>query len=72
MMATSPFSIEFNGSDYIVFFKDQVVAAFSDIEEALEAKYDFETRPECPAEQKMPPAMRWAKEHLYQPVFVQA
>ncbi|WP_130538184.1 hypothetical protein [Thiomicrorhabdus indica] len=64
-MSSSPFSIELHGSDYVIFHKDQIIAAFSTIDAAFEAKYDFETRPQVTAEEKMPPSIRWAKEHLY-------
>ena len=64
-MSSSPFSIELHGSDYVIFHKDQIIAAFATIDEAFEAKYDFETRPHISAEEKMPPAIRWAKDNLY-------
>lgn len=64
-MKSSYFSLEYNGSEYLVSFKDQVVAAFGTIQEAFDAKYEFEHRPVIAIEDKMPPATRWAKEHLY-------
>lgn len=63
-MSTSPFSIEIHESDYVIFFKDQIIAAFSSVEDAFQAKYDFETRPHVSALDKTPPAMRWQKQQL--------
>lgn len=63
-MSTSPFSIEIHESDYVIFFKDQIIAAFGSVEDAFQAKYDFETRPHISADDKIPPAICWQKQQF--------
>ena len=54
------FSIEFDGSCYVVTDNRSLTAMFATIEEAYEARRDFEEKRPVAADQKIPPAMRWA------------
>ena len=64
-MNQSHYFVEFNGYDYVVLMGVKVVAAFATCEEAFNAKRAFEEKPSLPALEKIPPAMRQAKEALY-------
>ncbi|MBO1925060.1 MULTISPECIES: hypothetical protein [Thiomicrorhabdus] len=59
------FNIEFNGYDYVVVEQGRVIVAFSTLEDAFEAKREFEEKPACSIDLKVPPAMRLAKMQLY-------
>jgi len=61
-MTTSAVSLDFDGFGYLVSIKGQALAAFATVQEALDAKYDIENGVLCPADQKVPPAMRLARE----------
>lgn len=60
------YAIEFNGYDYVVLNQESVVAAFATLDAAYNAMREFEEKTSCASEFKIPPAMRWAKENLYQ------
>lgn len=59
------FNIEFNGYDYVVVEEGRVIVAFATLEGAFEAKREFEEKPPCNIDLKVPPAMRMAKMQLY-------
>lgn len=63
-MSNSEYSVEFNGSDYLIVYGDQVVGAFSNTKAAYETKRSLEGRPRLSAIDKTPPAMRAAKHRL--------
>ncbi|WP_029408321.1 hypothetical protein [Thiomicrorhabdus sp. Milos-T2] len=64
-MNTSNYYVEFDGSDYIVLFGTNVVAAFANSDEAYSAKRSFEERPVIQQQDRTPPAMKVAKALYY-------
>lgn len=65
-METPNYFVEFNGYDYVVLLGVQVVAAFATMDEAFNAKRAFQDKPSMASYDKIPPAMRAAKQ-LYHP-----
>ena len=65
-MGISSYMVEFNGSDYVVYLGARAVGSFASIDEAFEAKRSFEQRATSSIFDKTPPAMRAAKQRLYQ------
>ena len=58
------FTIEFDGTYYVVTDNQNLTALFTSIEEAYEARREFEEKRPVVIEQKIPPAMRWAIANL--------
>lgn len=66
-MVSSEYSVEFEDGYYVVVKSGHVVATFASAEEAYEAKRSFVGKPVIEDWQKIPPAIRFAK-NLFVPV----
>lgn len=64
-MSHSDFTVECDSIGYSVLRHGQVLGSFSNVEDAFSAKRDFSNRPHPQSWQKIPPAMRFAKQALY-------
>ncbi|MDX1347825.1 MAG: hypothetical protein R3189_06215 [Thiomicrorhabdus chilensis] len=60
-MVSSEYTVEFEGSHYVVVKSGHIVAAFVSAEEAYEAKRSFVGKPVIEDWQKIPPSIRFAK-----------
>ena len=64
-MNLSGYEVEFNGYDYVVYLGRRAVGAFATIDEAFDAKRNFEQSPLINVLDKTPPAMRAAKKKFH-------
>jgi len=64
-MSHSDFTVECDSIGYSVLRHGQVLGSFSNVEDAFSAKRDFSSKPNPQSWEKIPPAMRLAKQVLY-------
>ncbi len=64
-MPTSDYTVEFDGMNYVVLKCGQFLSAFVDADSAYAAKRAFSDKRLPENWQKVPPAMRFAKQKLY-------
>lgn len=64
-MSDLEYTVEFDGMYYVVLKRGKVLAAFSHAEEAYAARRSFATKNLPHDWQKVPPAIRFAKETFY-------
>ncbi|QCU90902.1 hypothetical protein [Thiomicrorhabdus sediminis] len=65
----SHYNVEHNGQCYVVLKDGSEIMAFVDCAAAYEAKRNFEQKSIVPTVEKIPPAMRFAKQVLYGKAF---
>ena len=63
-MSHSDFTVEYDSIGYSVLRHGEVLCSFSNVEDAFSAKRAFINRPHPQSWQKIPPAMRYAKQKL--------
>ncbi|WP_319381039.1 hypothetical protein [Thiomicrorhabdus sp.] len=64
-METSIYQVECLGDDFAIVKNGQVVAVFDGPEEAYQFKRESEEKSQNGFFDTLPPAMRYAKQHLY-------
>ena len=64
-MSDPDYRVEYDGSRYIVLRHGDALGAFSNADDAFNAKRSFSGRPHPETWQKVPPAIRLIKQTLY-------